>query len=315
MAHLSYAASMRLEDLDVFRAVHETGNFQRAAIRCGLSQSAVTKVVRKLEDEFGVQLMERGGGGSLALTPAGRTLYQRAIELSQLTVATRRDMAGEVASLRGAIRLGVVPALLASVVAPVIAEMLPGPHSAQLLVSVKHSAELVRMLEEGKLDLAVCFGVQHLPPDILRTRVGRQRYRLVVRSGHRLAGRVPTLEELSKARWLLPTSDVTLRTEVERMFTDAGFGALDVRVETDTSATLLIPVLRRSDLITVLPEQAFQPLANEGLAALDIDLHALTGEVAVYHRRKTPSVGLWMELKQRIEAQACGNAQFGQHST
>jgi len=154
---------MRLEDLDVFRAVHETGTFQRAALRCGLSQSAVTKVVRQLEDEFGVQLMERGSR-SLALTPAGRTLYQRARELSALTVTTRRDMAGEVASLRGAIRLGVVPALLASVAAPVLTEMLPGPHSIQLLVGVKQSAELVRMLEEGKLDLAVCFGVQHLPP-------------------------------------------------------------------------------------------------------------------------------------------------------
>jgi len=301
---------MRLEDLDVFRAVHETGNFQRAALRCGLSQSAVTKVVRKLEDEFGVQLMERGGG-ALALTPAGRTLYLRAMELSALTTATRRDMAGEVAALRGAIRLGVVPALLGSVAAPVLADMLPGPHSVQLLVSVKHSAELVRMLEEGKLDLAVCFGVEHLPPDVLRTRVGPQRYRLVVRAGHPLAASIPSLEELSKSRWLLPTSDVTLRAEVERMFADAGLGALDVRVETDTSATLMIPLLRRSDLITVLPEQAFQPLAGEGLAALDVDLHALTGEVTVYHRRKTPSVGLLMELKHRLEAQARSNALSG----
>jgi DNA-binding transcriptional LysR family regulator len=307
---------MRLEDLDVFRAVHETGNFQRAALRCGLSQSAVTKVVRKLEDEFGVQLMERGGR-SLALTPAGRTLYQRAMELSALATATRRDMAGETAALRGAIRLGVVPALLGSVAAPVLADMLPGPHSVQLLVSVKHSAELVRMLEEGKLDLAVCFGVQHLPPDVLRTQVGPQRYRLVVRAGHPLAGGVPSMEHLSKSRWLLPTSDVTLRTEVERMFADAGFGALDVRVETDTSATLLIPLLRQSDLITVLPEQAFQPLAGEGLAALDLDLQALTGEVTVYHRRKTPSVGLLMELKHRLEAQARSNSlsgRRGQHS-
>ena len=266
--------------------------------------------MRKLEDEFGVQLMERGWR-SLALTPAGRTLYLRAMELSALTTATRRDMAGEVAAMRGAIRLGIVPALLGSVAAPVLADMLPGPHSVQLLVSVKHSAELVRMLQEGTLDLAVCFGVQHLPPDVLRTRVGPQRYRLVVRSGHPLAGSVPSLEQLSKARWLLPTSDVTLRTEVERMFADAGLGALDVRVETDTSATLMIPLLRRSDLITVLPEQAFQPLAREGLAALDVDLDALTGEVTVYHRRKTPSVGLLMELKHRLEAQARSNSLSG----
>lgn len=38
---------MRLEDLGVFRAVHDTGSFQRAAHRVGLRQSAVTKVVRR----------------------------------------------------------------------------------------------------------------------------------------------------------------------------------------------------------------------------------------------------------------------------
>lgn len=74
---------------------------------------------------------------------------KRAVELSELTAATRRDMAGEMAALRGAIRLGVVPALLGGVAAPVLADMLPGPHSVRLLVSVKHSAELVRMLEEA----------------------------------------------------------------------------------------------------------------------------------------------------------------------
>ncbi len=298
---------MRLEDLDVFRAVHETGGFQRAAARCGLSQSAVTKVVRKLEEEFGLQLIERGNR-SLALTPAGRTLYQRAVEVGELTSSTKRDMAAEVSSLRGAVRFGVVPALLETVVAPVIAELMAASNSAQVLVSVKHAAELVRMLEDGKLDLVLCSAVQHLPPDVVRTHVGKQHFRLVVRAGHALAGTAPTLAQLAHQRWLLPTKDVKLRVEVERMFTDAGFAPLDARVETDTSATLLIPLLRRSDLVTVLPAQNLHPLGQEGLAELDVDLEGLTGELAIYHRRTAPSIGLVMDLKQRLAAQALRNA-------
>lgn len=297
---------MRFEDLDVFRAVHETGGFQRAAARCGLSQSAVTKVVRKLEEEFGLQLIERGSR-SLALTPAGRTLYQRAVEVSQLTASTRRDMAAEVSSLRGAIRFGVVPALLGTVVAPVFAELMTASSSAQVLISVKHSAELVRMLEDGKLDLVLCSAVQRLPPDVVRTRVGQQRYRLVVRAGHALAATVPTLAQLAQQRWLLPTNDVTLRTGVERMFADAGLGPLDVRVETDTSATLMIPLLRRTDLVTILPAQNLLPLVQEGLAELDVGLQGLTGELAIYHRRSAPSIGLVMDLKHRLAAQALRN--------
>ncbi len=117
---------MRLEDLEVFRAVHDTGSFQRAAHRVGLSQSAVTKVVRRLEDEFGLQLVERGVR-TAALTPAGRTLYARALELGGLVNSTRSDMAGEAAALRGSIRLGVVPALLNSVATPVLADVLAAP--------------------------------------------------------------------------------------------------------------------------------------------------------------------------------------------
>lgn len=297
---------MRLEDLEVFRAVHETGSFQRAAHRSGLSQSAVTKVVRKLEDEFELQLLERGSR-SVALTPAGRTLYQRSIELGELAAVTRHDMAGEAAGLRGAIRLGVVPALLNSVVTPVLADLLAGPHSVQIHLSVKHSAELVHMVEEGKLDVAVCFGVQHLPRDVARTLVGRQHYRLVVRAGHPLVGCTPSMEVLSKARWLLPASDVTLRAEIEQMFADAGLGALDVRVEANTSATLLIPLLGQSDLVAVLAEQKLQPLSSQGLAALDVNLAALVGDAAIYYRRQTPSVGLLMNLKNRLEAQARNN--------
>jgi len=293
---------MRLEDLDVFRAIHETGSFHRAAQRIGLSQSAVTKVVRKLEAEFSLQLVERGAR-SVALTPAGRTLYQRALELGSLAAATQSDMAGEAAALRGSIRLGVVSPLL-SVATPVLAEMLAGSNQVRVLLSVKPSAELVRLVQEAKLDLALGYGVQHLPPEIVRTRVARQHYKLVVRAGHPLERRTPSLEDLSRVSWLLPTPDLTVRVDVERMFAEAGLVAPDVKVETDASASLLFPLLRRSDLVAVLREQAVHSLLGEGLVALDIDTKALVGDVTIYHRRLTPSVGLLMNLKDRLVAQA-----------
>jgi DNA-binding transcriptional LysR family regulator len=138
------------------------------------------------------------------------------------------------------------------------------------------------MVQEAKLDLALCFGVQHLPPDIARTRVARQRHRLVVRAGHPLDGHAPNLEDLSRLHWLLPTPDVTVRAEIERMFSDAGLGAPEVRVETDASASLLLPLLWRSNQVAVLAEQALQPLASEGLAVPDIAFEGLVGDVAIY---------------------------------
>ncbi|HQQ69451.1 MAG TPA: LysR family transcriptional regulator [Alicycliphilus sp.] len=297
---------MRLEDLEIFRAVHETGSFQRAAQRSGLSQSAVTKIVRKLEDEFGLTLIERGGR-VVALTPAGRTLYHRTIELADLAAATRRDMVSEAAALRGSVRLGVVPALLHSVATPTLAETLASSKSVQIQLIVKHSAELVRLVEDGKLDLALCFGVQHVSPNVVCTLVGRQHYRLVVREGHPLLAGQPSLQELSRLGWLLPPPDVSLRAEIERMFSDAGLGPLNVRIESDASATLLAPLIRQGYLVGVLAEQALRPLSRDGLGALDVDLQALHGNVAIYYRRQAPSIGLVMDLRHRLEAQARSN--------
>lgn len=297
---------MRLEDLEVFRAVHDTGSFQRAALRAGLSQSAVTKVVRRLEDEFGVQLLERSSR-LVALTPAGRTLYQRATELAGLAALTRQDMAGEEAALRGSIRLGVVPALLDSLMTPVLAELVSLSHAAKTHLSVLPSTELVHLVEQGKLDLAVCFGAQRQQPHVVRMVVGRQRYRLVVRTEHRLVGRTPSLEDLVKLHWLLPEPDVTLRQEIDQIFANAGLGPLDVRVETNTSANMLLKLLASSDLVAVIAEQKLQPLSSHGLTTLDVDLAPLLGDVAIYYRRRAPSVGLLAHLRNRLEAQARNN--------
>jgi DNA-binding transcriptional LysR family regulator len=297
---------MRFEDLEVFRALHETGSFHRAALRSGLTPSAVTKVVRKLEEEFGLQLVERGSR-AMALTPAGRTLYQRAVEVGALADATRKDMVGEATSLRGTLRLGVVPALLNSVVTPVLSDMLASSTSVRLLLSVKHSGDLVRMVQEAKLDLALGFGIQNPSADIACLRVARQRYKLLVRNGHPLDGPSPSLAKLSTVRWLLPTADVAIRGDIERMFADAGLDRPNVQVETDASATLLFSLVRRTDLVAVMAEQAFLPLDAEGLKILDIDGGALEGIVALYHRRNTPAAGMFTSLRDRLVAQARAN--------
>lgn len=61
-------------DLVFFRAVVEAGGFARAGDRLGVTQSAVTQRVRRLEDTVGCALLLRGGR-DLQLTAAGRDLF------------------------------------------------------------------------------------------------------------------------------------------------------------------------------------------------------------------------------------------------
>ncbi|MFN8971218.1 MAG: LysR family transcriptional regulator, partial [Pseudanabaena sp.] len=52
---------MRLEQLQAFLAVAETGNFQQAAQRCGVSQSTISRQVQSLEATVGISLFHRQG--------------------------------------------------------------------------------------------------------------------------------------------------------------------------------------------------------------------------------------------------------------
>lgn len=65
-----------IQNLRAFVAVAETGQFRRAADKIGVSDSAVSHQIARLEAQLGVLLMERGRNGA-ELTPIGRAFYQQ----------------------------------------------------------------------------------------------------------------------------------------------------------------------------------------------------------------------------------------------
>jgi len=86
-------------DLRVFVRVMDRGNFSQAAKDLGLTPSAVSKVISRLEDRLGVRLLERSTR-RLALTPEGETFLIRARRI----VADIEEAEAEVARVRGAPR-------------------------------------------------------------------------------------------------------------------------------------------------------------------------------------------------------------------
>lgn len=86
-------------DLRVFVRVMDRGNFSQAAKDLGLTPSAVSKLVSRLEDRLGVRLLERSTR-RLALTPEGETFLVRARRI----VADIEEAEAEVARVRGAPR-------------------------------------------------------------------------------------------------------------------------------------------------------------------------------------------------------------------
>lgn len=144
----------RFKDLEVFVRVVEAGSFSGAARTQGLSPSAVSKVIARLETRLGVRLFARS---ARAMTPTaeGRRLHEgavRAIEtLSETEDAVRADAQG----IEGRLRIHCIPTFARYQLTPVIGRfrrLHPGVRLEFLL-----GTEPIDLFEQG-IDLAIRSG-------------------------------------------------------------------------------------------------------------------------------------------------------------
>jgi len=142
-------------DLDLLRCfvqVAERGGFTPGATALGLTQSAVSLKVKRLEDLLGRRVFERTSR-SVALTRDGETLLAYARRMLALNdEAVRRLVAPPVA---GHLRLGVADHFVPRNLAPILARFAADYPEVRLEVEVGRSHELRAAQERGALDLVL----------------------------------------------------------------------------------------------------------------------------------------------------------------
>jgi len=148
---------MRYPDLDIdllrcFAAVAEQGGFTAAGTVLGLTQSAVSLKIKRLEDLVGKRVLERTSR-RLSLTRDGELLLAYARRLLALNdEAVRRMVAPPVA---GHLRLGVADHFVPQHLAPILARFARTYPDVRLEVEVGRSHELRASCERGLLDLVI----------------------------------------------------------------------------------------------------------------------------------------------------------------
>jgi DNA-binding transcriptional LysR family regulator len=94
--------------LRYFVEVVRQGGFTRAAEALNVTQSAVSKMVRQLEDHLGAPLLIRGSQG-IRLTDAGHLAYERGVKILEGICTLKADMDALQGLTRGSLRLGLPP--------------------------------------------------------------------------------------------------------------------------------------------------------------------------------------------------------------
>ena len=142
-------------DMSAFVRAVELGGFSLAARDLGLTPSAISKLVTRLEDRLGVRLLNRTTR-RLALTPEGEAYFQRAQRILSDIAEAENEVAQFRAAPRGLLRINVGTAFGMHQLAPALPEFLARHPEMQVELTI--TDRLVDLIEEGA-DLGIRLGV------------------------------------------------------------------------------------------------------------------------------------------------------------
>jgi LysR family hydrogen peroxide-inducible transcriptional activator len=204
---------MTLTELRYVVAVADERHFGRAAEKSFVSQPSLSASIRKVEDELGVRLFERGKSGVLVTEIGAQVVAQarRTLEEAERVKAVAKQGRNP---LEGVLRLGVIHTIAPYLLPALVASLRRLAPAMPLDIEENMTANLDRMLREGEIDVAI-LALPFEAAGIDTMAVYDEEFRVVVPSGHALARRrrVP-LAALDSDELLLLPAGHCLRDQV-----------------------------------------------------------------------------------------------------
>jgi DNA-binding transcriptional LysR family regulator len=280
---------MDIKQLRALLAIADTGSATKAAELLRIVQPAVSRHVRLLEEEFGVELFERERHG-MVLTDAGRAL----VEYGRRALRELDRAKAEIQPARGAISgtasIGLLPSACELLAAELVATA-KGKHP-QVVVrfNVGYAGNLLQWLAAGDVEVALLYDIKASAGLHVDALLDEQLY-LVGPPCTDPQGDAHTIESLRHLPLVLPNAPHGLRTVVEHACAVAGI-KLTVAVETNSLAVQKSLVAKGFGY-TVLPSSAISEELEKGkLAAAPIISPNLSRRIVLAHaatRRMSPA--------------------------
>ncbi len=238
--------------LRAFLAVADHGGFAGAARATGMAPPSLHRAVRDLEQIGRMSLLENHGRG-VQLSPAGRR-RARGVRLAASEIAAAiAEAAGDDGGLDGGIVLGAMPLARARVLPAAIATFLNGTPRCDIRIVEGSWRELVEPLHDGIIDFMIGALRDELPADLEQRPLFEDGLVVVGRAAHPLAGRTPTIADLRRFEWVLPSAGTPLRAQWTALFEGGDPPATPVECG---SIMVIRGILAGTDLLTLLsPDQ------------------------------------------------------------
>lgn len=277
---------MELRDIRYFNMVAEHRNVTRAADALGLSATALSKSLRRLEKSVGAKLIKRTAKG-VELTAVGNALIARAGTLQLALDDIRQEAADLSVGRAGHINVATAPGSNEYCITDAYLALLGEAPNVSLKTMVLYTGQPSAAVRNGQADFSVTH-LQPLPlrhPDLIVEELFKIRYVVFASANHPLARRKRvTLTDLAKERWI---SDINGRSQsmLRELFVTSGLGLPRLLMESN-SFGMRVPMIESSNLVALAASVAVQKAKQHyRLAELPVEGLNLEGAIGVSYRK------------------------------
>lgn len=254
------------QTIELFQELARTGSIRQTADTVGMSPTAVTRQLDKLERTFGSPLVERTPRG-VRLTAAGELLAARSRDIGR-ELALTRQMIDDLKGLRrGHVSIHVNGAAISSILGPALSEFAMLHPGISVEVTVTSAQGALDAAATGRTDLIV---TMFAPPDtriVIRHRRPVMHEPIMAPDHPLAASQIVTLPQIAGARLALPDRGFGVRRAFDQRMRAQGLDGFEAAFTT-SSMELQKELARRGSAVLILPRMAVaREIADGSLVA------------------------------------------------
>lgn len=263
---------MDRRQIERFVDVVESGSLTRTSQRLNISQPALSKSLRHLEEELGAKLLERGPRG-IKVTKFGDVFYRRARSIKAEFRRAREDLDALIGSTAGEVAVGSTPGpgILDRILPEAIYRVAVKRPDLKFSIRSGTASQLLPSLTSGELDfLFTVLDSNVRGPNLRVEPLFEDQFMLVVNRRHPLLkAETITLQDFSAYRWVMLQDASNLWHSVAERAKNQGI-AMKAPIESN-SVVFVRTLTSRTDAIGILPSHAAELGGEAGeLASIPI---------------------------------------------
>lgn len=275
-----------LRTVDQFLAVAARGSLRAAAQQLGVTQPALTKAIRRLEDSFGAPLFDRQARG-VSLTAYGAAFLRHAQDIKS-ALSSARD---EVAALRtggaGLVKIGAGPSWQGTVLPEAIREFRTSRPGVRVQVLGGGDDQLKEMVKRGGVDFALAAvpDTPRLEPELAWQPLLADEYCVIADIDHPLRRRRKLrAEDILGYPWILPPATTYMVGRLRYLLRAVGLPEPVPAIETDVIALKFV-LLRGSEYLSYHAAAHLASSSLDHIKPLDVPGTRAVREAGLITRR------------------------------